>query len=165
MGLVLISPIHHNTKGLPMDRFQLRRVRHLLAIGSVLLGLLFSLQGAEDAAAIVKGCRGDPKVWLSNGVKVTTAASIAAPPSQVEMVTYILHVPRGVTVQRVVFTGGVLKDKERVVVVPDRASGYRIEARANLGGRVAPVTIFAAVGNDRRSITASSTSTIVFRFP
>src|SRR4029450_522865 len=100
-----------------MIRLQRRRVRRLLMISSVLFGLLLSFQSVEDAAAIVRGCRGDPKVWLSNGTKVTMTASIAAAASQINRVTYILHVPYGVAVNHVLYTGGVLKDKERVIVV------------------------------------------------
>src|SRR4051794_28963160 len=107
-----------------MFRLQRKRVRQLLTIGGLLLGVLLSLQSAEQAAAIVKACRGDPKVYLSNGTKVTMTASIAADASQVKLVTYTLHAPHGTSVDTVVYTGGDLKDKERVVVVFDRASGY-----------------------------------------
>jgi hypothetical protein len=79
-------------------------------------------------------------------------------------VTYTLHAPRGVSVDKIVYTGGDLKDKEQVVMVFDRASGYQIEARADLGTTVAPVTITATVEKDARSMTASSSSSIVFVF-
>lgn len=148
-----------------MFRLQLRRVRQLLTIGALLLGVLLSLQGVEQAAAIVSGCRGDPKVWLSNGTKVTMTASIAADASQVKTVTYTLHAPRGVTVDKIVYTGGDLKDKERVIVLFDRVSGYQIVARADLGTTVASVTINATVEKDARSITATSSNPIVFVFP
>jgi hypothetical protein len=148
-----------------MFQYQLRRVRQLLVIGSLLLGLLLSLQSVEQAAALVRSCRGDPIVWLSNGTKVTMIASIAADASQVKMVTYTLHAPRGTTVTNIVYTGGALSGKERVIVLFDRASGYLIEARADLGTTVAPVTITATVEKDTRSITASSSSSIVFVFP
>jgi hypothetical protein len=52
-----------------------------------------------------------------------------------------------------------------MVVLFDRTSGYVIEARADLGVMVARVTINAAVENDKRSLTGSSTSTLVFQFP
>ena len=81
------------------------------------------------------------------------------------MVTYTLHAPRGATVNQVVYTGGVLNDKERVTVLFDRVSGYQIEARADLGTTVASVTITATVENEKRSITAASSSSIVFVFP
>jgi hypothetical protein len=134
-------------------------------IGGLLLGLLLSLQGTEEAAALVRACRGDPIVWLSNGTKVTMIASIAADASQVKMVTYTLHAPRGTSVNKIVYTGGALSGKERVIVLFDRASGYLIEARADLGTTVALVTIKAMVENYMRSITVISTSSIVFVFP
>jgi hypothetical protein len=148
-----------------MFRFHLRQIRKWLTIGGLLLGLLLSFQGAEQAAALVRSCRGDPKVWLSNGTKVTMTASIAADASQVKMVTYTLHAPRGTSVTKVVYTGGALSGKERVIVVFDRVSGYQIVARADLGTAVAPVTINATVENDKRSVTASSSNSIVFVFP
>jgi hypothetical protein len=92
------------------------------------------------------------------------SASIRADAQHVRMVTYILQVPQGVRVLRVVYTGGVLKDKERVVVVPDGSRGYKVEAFADLGTWVAPVTINVAVKGDRRSQSASSTTTFVFLF-
>jgi len=148
-----------------MFPFQLRRVRQLLTIGGILLGLMLSMQGVEQAAAIVQGCRSDPIIWLSNGTKVTMIADIAADASQVKMVTYTLHAPRGGTVNQVVYTGGALKDKERVTVLFDRVSGYQIEARTDLGTTVASVTITATVENEKRSITGTSSSSIVFVFP
>jgi hypothetical protein len=148
-----------------MFRFHLRRIRQWLTIGGLLLGLLLSFQGTEQAAALVRSCRGDPIVWLSNGTKVTMIASIAADASQVKLVTYTLHAPRGTSVDKVVYTGGALSGKERVMVVFDRVSGYQIVARADLGTTVAPVTINAMVENDKRSITATSSSSIVFVFP
>jgi hypothetical protein len=155
----------YTTKGQCMLQSQLRRVRLALTISSILLGLLLSLQGVEQAAALVRACRGDPIVWLSNGTKVTMIASIAADASQVKMVTYTLHAPRGASVTKVLYTGGVLQGKERVIVLFDRVSGYQIEARADLGTTVALVTIKAMVESYMRSITAISTSSIVFVFP
>jgi hypothetical protein len=38
-------------------------------------------------------------------------ASIGADARQVKMVTYTAHVPRGLTVKDIVYTGGALKDK------------------------------------------------------
>jgi len=92
-------------------------------------------------------------------------ADIAADASQVKMVTYTLHAPRGGMVNQVVYTGGALKDKERVTVLFDRVSGYQIEARTDLGTTVASVTITATVENEKRSITGTSSSSIVFVFP
>jgi hypothetical protein len=81
------------------------------------------------------------------------------------MVTYTLHAPYGTSVTKVMYTGGALSGKEQVIVVFDRVSGYLIEARADLGTTIAPVTIKAMVENYMRSITAISTSSIVFVFP
>jgi hypothetical protein len=140
------------------------RLLRLLGMLLVCCGIGLAV-GPLPANAAVGGCRADPKVWLFNGKKITMMASIAADASQVKTVTYTVHVPRGVTIDKVVYTGGALKDKEWVLVLFDRVSGYQIEARADLAIRVAPVTITAAVENDKRTLTASSTNTLVFQFP
>src|ERR1700712_918614 len=107
-------------------------LRRLLSILLVCLGIGLAT-GAPSAFAAVGGCRADPKVWLSNGAKVTMSASITADASAVKVVIYTVHVPRGVTMTSVVFTGGVLKDKERVVVVADRTSGYQLSTVTDMG--------------------------------
>jgi hypothetical protein len=92
-------------------------------------------------------------------------ASIATDASQVKLITYTVHAPRGLSVRSIIYTGGVLKDKEQVNVVFDRASGYQTEVVTTLAATVAPVTINAAVGSTRQTLTAPSTTKIVFLFP
>jgi hypothetical protein len=140
------------------------RWRTVIAL-PLLIGLILQVCLILEASAGMRVCRGDPIVWLSNGAKVTMTASIGADASQVKMVTYVVHAPRNVSVNKVVYTGGVLKDKERVNVVFDRASGYQIEVVTTLVSAVAPVTIDASVGKTRRTLTAPSSTKIVFLFP
>jgi hypothetical protein len=137
-----------------------RWLLHVIALVITCLGL-----SALPASAAVSGCRADPIVWLSNGTKLTMTASIAADPSQVQMITYTLHAPRGLTVKQIVYTGGVLQAKERVVMLFDRASGYVIETRVDMGKTVASVTATAAVGYTTRALSGSSASALVFQFP
>jgi len=136
-----------------------------------LLVLVVTCLGLSSAAAPLPvsaaagGCRADPKVWLSNGMKLTMTISIATDASQVRLVTYIVHAPRGLQVEKIVYTGGALKDKERTTVLFDRPSGYVIETRADLGGTVAAMTANAVAENDKRALTGSSASPLVFQFP
>jgi hypothetical protein len=148
-----------------MPQIAPRRVRHLLTIWVLFLGLVLSLFATGNASAAFKGCRGDPIVWFSNGVMVTMVANITADASQVKMVTYTVHAPKGLAVNQIVYTGGPLQGKERVVVLFDRASGYQVEARAELYTGVAPVTITAMWEQFRTAITTSSTYTVTFLFP
>src|SRR4051794_12296378 len=139
--------------------YHIRSPIQLLCVLLVWVGL-----STPSAFAAAGGCRSDPIVWLSNGAKVTMVASSTASASTVKLITYTVHVPRGVRMTKVVYTGGVLKDKERVVVVADRSSGYQLAIVADLGSTRAQVTIDAAVNTIRRSLTGSSGSPIVFLF-
>jgi hypothetical protein len=135
-----------------------------LVVGSICLGLGI-MAGPLPASAATGGCRADPKVWLSNGMKLTMTIDLTADASLVKTVTYTVHAPRGLSVDRIVYTGGALQAKERVVLVFDRQSGYVIETRADLGGTVAAMTANAAAANDKRALTGSSASPLVFQFP
>jgi hypothetical protein len=144
--------------------FHRPRWRTVIAL-PLLVGIILNACLILEASAGLRVCRGDPVVWLSNGVIVTMTASIAADASQVKLITYIVHAPRSLSVRSIIYTGGVLKDKEQVNVVFDRASGYQIEVVTTLVATVAPVTINATVGNTRQTLTAPSTTKIVFLFP
>jgi hypothetical protein len=139
-----------------------RRFHSLLSV--ILMFFLGLVVEAPSVSAAVSGCRGDPIVWLSNGTKLTMIASIAADASQVTMITYTVHAPRGLSVNQVVYTGGVLAGKERVVVLFDRTSGYQVEARAEVGSKLVPVSITVMVENVMRSLTTSGTNTLTFTF-
>jgi hypothetical protein len=131
----------------------------------LLVGMLLSAALAQQVTAGMRACRADPIVWLSNGAKVTMKARIAADASQVKLITYTVHAPRGLSLTHIVYTGGALKGKERVIMLFDRTSGYTIEVVANTGATVTPVTIVTAVGNTRRMLTMPSNTKIVFSFP
>jgi DeoR/GlpR family transcriptional regulator of sugar metabolism len=156
-----------------LRRSHLLRWRTIVVL-ALLASAIVSANFMQEAAAAIRACRGDPVVWLSNGTTLTMVASIAADASQVELITYTVHAPRGLTVSKVVYTGGVLQDKERVNVVFDRTSGYQIEVATDLGATVASVTVDAMVTSmttdpaattARRSLSALSTSKIVLLFP
>jgi hypothetical protein len=156
-----------------LRRFHLLRWRAIVML-ALLAGAIVSVGFMQEADAAIRACRADPLVWLSNGTTLTIAASITADASQVKLITYTVHAPRGLTVSQVVYTGGPLQDKERVNVVFDRTSGYQIEVVTDLGATVASVTIDAVVASmtkdaavdvARRSLTALSTSKIVLSFP
>ncbi len=79
-------------------------------------------QTAATAHAAV-GCRSDPVIQLSNGVKIQLSAAIAADASDVQRIVYTLHIPSGLAVTRVIFTAGGLGGREWLVVQADDALG------------------------------------------
>jgi hypothetical protein len=137
----------------------------IIAALSLLVGITLNAYLFLEASAAIRICRGDPIVWLSNGTRIGMTTSIATDASQVKMVTYTVHAPRGLALSKVVYTGGPLANKERVVVLFDRSSGYQIEVVTDLVGAATWVTIDAGVNSAKRSVTASSTKKIVLLFP
>jgi hypothetical protein len=59
---------------------------------------------ATHASAALARCRMDPIFVLSNGDVVAATIDVSADPSRINNVTYILHVPAGVTVKQVIHT-------------------------------------------------------------
>jgi hypothetical protein len=149
-----------------MQSFLFHRPRwHIVIALPLLVGIILNALLVLDASAAIRICRGDPRIWLSNGTQIAMTASIAADASQVKLITYTVHAPRGLSVSKIMYTGGALANKERVVVLFDRTSGYQIETVTDLIGMVAPVTIVAMVKTTMRSFTAPSTTKIVLSFP
>ena len=80
------------------------------------------------ASAALRGCRTDPIFSLSNGDKLTITLDISTDAVNVRNVTYVLHVPAGVTVKSVVYTAGGLGAKEIYRVYQDStAMTYKTE--------------------------------------
>lgn len=90
-------------------------------LGTALLvgGLMTGPLTAREAGATFSTCSTDPKLFLSNGMKVTITTSIADSSSDVTGITYTVHGQVGTTVTGVVFTGSAFDGKETVVYVPD----------------------------------------------
>ncbi len=94
------------------------RLIHLV----ILLGLMLALTTTQASAALVR-CRVDPIFVLSNGDVVTVTVDISTDPASVRDVTYILHVPAGVTVKQVAHTARGLRLKEITKVYQDSPTG------------------------------------------
>jgi hypothetical protein len=133
-------------------------------LGALALALLISWS-IDSAYAIIRACRTDPIIWFSNGAKLQVAASIAASSDEVESITYTLHVARGLSVDKIVYTGGALKDKERVVVVFDRKSGYQIDTTVALASGSARMTVDAALRSKKKTISGTTSGTLSLLFP
>jgi hypothetical protein len=105
--------------------------------------MLFALPATEASAALVS-CRTDPIFRLSNGDIVTVTLEIGTAEANVKSVTYILHVPAGVTVKQVTYTAGGIGKKETYKVYQDSpAKTYTTDTvltTQNVG--VVPVTVY-----------------------
>jgi hypothetical protein len=122
---------------------------HLLTMlfGAGIAALLFALSPAPTFA-ILRGCRTDPIVRLSNGDVLQLTASIDTSVTSIESVTYTIHAPVGTRITNIVYTNGPVGPKERVLFYADQrpnryttttyvAAGSGIRVTANTM-RVAP---------------------------
>ena len=81
--------------------------------------ILMAALPTQQASAALTSCRTDPIFQLSNGDKLTVILNISTDATNVRNVTYVLHVPAGVTVTKVVYTAGGLGTKEVYKVYQD----------------------------------------------
>jgi len=119
-----------------------------VTLGTVLVGVsLLATRlgvGTRSRAEAAAGCRSDQIVVLSDGIVLDLSATIADPVSDVRQITYILHVPDGAVVIRVISTDGVVGYKEKSQVKSDSAPDtYTTEVRVKTGTK--GVSMFATV--------------------
>lgn len=86
---------------------------------AVLATILLLSPTANASAALVK-CRTDPIFKLSNGDVINVTLDISTDAANIRNVTYVLHVPAGVTVTRVTYTAGGIGTKEVYKLYQDR---------------------------------------------
>ena len=141
-------------------------IRHWLLLILAGLSLSFSLSlTARPAQAAFAVCRGDPIFWLSDGTFWRATIVIAADPAQVRQVAYDIHVPAGVTLTRVIYTGGALQDKELVRVIADAPPGiYRTDVTVQFWTGTTAVVLSAGeagrlslAGGDQTAVVVSVT--------
>lgn len=89
----------------------------------ILLMIVLAQPAAQVSAAMMR-CRTDPIFTLSNGDVVTVVLDVGTDPANVKEVSYILHVPAGVTPTRIEFTPGILGKKEKFEVIQDSPDGF-----------------------------------------
>lgn len=141
-----------------------RPPRVLLGAGLLTAVLLAGASGAPAHAALVR-CSSDPIVYLSNGMKVDLTATLATNRQNVERITYVLHVPAGAQVTKVVYTAGELGHKEAVTVLDDATGAYTADSDAEIYASSAAVDVEMAVldqsggakGQDRAAGQSSQT--------
>jgi hypothetical protein len=91
---------------------------HRLVFVMIAIMTLASLPNMQASAAFRK-CRTDPIFKLSNGDVINITLDINADESAVRNVSYVLHVPAGVTVTKVTYTAGGIGKKETYKVYQD----------------------------------------------
>lgn len=88
--------------------------------------LMAALPTMQASASLAK-CRTDPIFWLSNGDKLTVTLDISADVANVTGATYVLHVPAGVTVTKVVYNGKKLGTESYKVYQDGIAKTYKTD--------------------------------------
>lgn len=84
-----------------------------------LIAILLVLPTGQASAAL-RGCRTDPIFRLSNGDVIAVTLEVGTPAHNISNIHYILHIPPGVAVLGVTYTGGPRQAiKETYVVYKD----------------------------------------------
>ncbi|MCZ7567307.1 MAG: hypothetical protein M5U01_01750 [Ardenticatenaceae bacterium] len=131
--------------------------RFLVVAILLLLGLTPSSYLLRTAQAVVIGCRADPIVYLSNGEQIRMTTNIDADASDVRSILYTIHVPTGVSVTRVVYTGGALAAKEAITFYDDQPPyHYATETLVRLQGKNVDVAARMAMRSLIQSVSGLS---------
>lgn len=122
--------------------------RPRLLAGIVVLGaaLVAAALPAHEAQAAFVGCRSDPIAYLDNGIKVNLSAAVATDRNDIQHIVYVLHVPQGIHLNRVIYTAGELGHREALVFIADGAPG------------VYSSTTFVETGSTGVLVTATTTA-------
>jgi hypothetical protein len=112
-----------------------------------LAGLLSGPVMAHPAAASIGFCRTDPMVKLSDGTMVRLKVEINDTADDVQQVSYTLHVPTGISVDKVHYAGP-LGSKENVeVLADDPANTYDTDTLVSTGTSGVGVTVSTDVSH------------------
>jgi len=136
-----------------------RRRTSLVAAGVLAGSLITSLFLPGGAHAQLSGCHSVPKITLSNGAQVTLSASSSLAVGQATQIAYDLHVPAGLSVTHIVYTGGAYAGKETLTVqADDAASTYdstTVLYSSNTGSSVQAQTTVTQVSTVSGAATGS----------
>lgn len=107
--------------------------------------ILTALPTMQASAALHK-CRTDPIFYLSNGEVLKVVLEIGTDKEGIRDVHYVLHLPAGVRVLRVVYTAGGIGESETYQVVQDSPRGvYTTETRINTYENGIPVSVLSSL--------------------
>ena len=136
--------------------FRRLRVTNRFFVLFVLLFVLALGASASPADARFASCRVDPVVFLSNGDQVQLVASTETAESNVKVINYALHAPPGVTVLKVLYTGGPFSGKETFKFYND-ASPNHYTTDTMVTTRVSGVKVTATTSLRATGISGSAT--------
>jgi hypothetical protein len=89
---------------------------------AILVFLAFTFSGGwtpQSAHALSSGCRSDPIVLLSNLATIDMSTALGTDVANVDHIVYTLHIPPGLRVLSIVYTGPIDGMRARVDVVND----------------------------------------------
>lgn len=99
-----------------------------------------------QASAALHKCRTDPIFYLSNGEVLKVVLEIGTDKAGIQSVHYVLHIPAGVRVLRVVYTAGGIGKSETYQVMQDSPrSVYKTETRVNTYENRIPVKVLSSI--------------------
>jgi hypothetical protein len=97
-----------------------------LALRKVLLTLIFAVSALalpSQSQAAMTGCRGDPFIQLSNGMKIQLTVALDVDVGAVTNITYTVHAPAGTVATSIAMaqssTTMTLASKEHIIMVYD----------------------------------------------
>jgi hypothetical protein len=143
-----------------------RRGSKASGLGVLLVfAVMLTMLSPHAAWAGFRGCRGDPIVWLSNGDKLVMGVTIEADATDVVAVSYTIHAPEGTSIDRIVETGGALKEKEFVELVADQPAGhYTVDTVVTTTSADVPVTAFVRIRGELVTRDGLSGEHLLFTF-
>lgn len=97
---------------------------HRLALGGMILlgGIIAGPLSSVHGHAQIVTCRSDPIIKMSNGKQLKLLSTIFDSSTYVSKVAYVVHIPSGVAMSGLTYTGGAFAGKENVVVYADNAA-------------------------------------------
>ena len=139
--------------------------RKLLGAVALAMSLLAMPAMSGHAWASFAGCGTDPTVTLSNGTVVTLSANIGTDISNVQQVSYVLHVPHNLTISNISYDQyGYL---ESVQLAQDQiGNNFVTETTVQTSLPAVPVTAYTTLSGKQvtQSITGVSGQDLVLSF-
>jgi hypothetical protein len=126
--------------------------RIVLTTALLVTGLVVGPLTVHNAGATLSTCGGalcfDPVVFLSDGTHVQTGVGVDDKVHDIQGITYVVHVPAGLTVDRVTYQGSV---RQQVQVYSDEQSpsSYDVDTQVFTGvagTEVIPYTVIKKHG-------------------
>ena len=151
----------------------LSNLYHTKKFGLVAVLMFAMLLIVSQVSAARISCRSDPIVFLSDGTRLQFNTEISTSLDDIISIRYEVHVPVGVSADRINYTPSWARAKELVVIVADQPAGsYRIVGVAMTGTPSVPMTVSAMMvsaknggqGSSRQSASGLSGQAISLSF-